>query len=64
MTIPSAVRSAVGLADGDLVDVKAARGKIILTPQVVMDRSAFPNAPNANDEYTPEQRKFVDARLT
>jgi AbrB family looped-hinge helix DNA binding protein len=60
MTIPSAVRSAVGLADGDLVDVKAARGKIILTPQIVIDRSTFPTA---DAEYTPEQRRVLNARL-
>src|SRR5258707_10713769 len=60
MTIPSDVCSAVGLADGDLVEVKAARGKIIVTPQMTIDRSKFPNA---NDEYTPEQRRIIDARL-
>jgi AbrB family looped-hinge helix DNA binding protein len=60
MTIPSAIRSAVGLADGDLVEVKAARGRIVLIPQVVMDRSKFPSAAG---EYTPSQRRAMDARL-
>ena len=36
------------------------RGKIILTPKVVIDRSKFPTA---DDEYTPEQRRIIDARL-
>jgi AbrB family looped-hinge helix DNA binding protein len=60
MTIPNHVRSAVGLADGSLVDVKAARGKIIITPQVVIDRSKLPTA---DDEYSPAQRRIIDARL-
>lgn len=60
MTIPSAVRSAVGVADGDLVEVKAAGGKIVITPTLVIDRSKFPTA---DDEYTPKQRRSIDARL-
>ena len=36
-----------------MVDVKAAGGKIILTP-----------IPSADDEYTPEQRRLIDAKLT
>jgi AbrB family looped-hinge helix DNA binding protein len=60
MTIPRSVRSAVGLADGDLVEVKANGRKIIITPQLVIDRSKFPSA---DDEYTPEQRRIIDARL-
>lgn len=35
-------------------------GKIVITPMLVKDRSSFPNADN---EYTPEQRRAVDARL-
>jgi AbrB family looped-hinge helix DNA binding protein len=60
MTIPSKVRSAVGLSDGDLVEVKAVGKKIVITPQLVIDRSKFPTA---DDEYTPEQRRVVNARL-
>jgi AbrB family looped-hinge helix DNA binding protein len=59
MTIPRRVRSAVGLSDGDLVEVKAVGKKIVITPQLVIDRSKFPAA----DEYTPAQRRFIDARL-
>ena len=36
------------------------RGKIVLTPKLVIDRSEFGNA---DDEYTPEQRRIIDARL-
>jgi AbrB family looped-hinge helix DNA binding protein len=60
LTIPNDIRSAVGLADGALVDVKAARGKIVITPQIVIDPSKFPNA---DDEYTPAQRRIIDSRL-
>ena len=60
MTIPSSVRSAVGVADGDWVDVKAVGKKIVNTPKLVIDRSKFPTA---DDEYTPAQRRSIDARL-
>jgi AbrB family looped-hinge helix DNA binding protein len=60
MTIPRRVRSAVGLVDGDLVEVRAVGKKIVIIPQLVIDRSKFPNA---DDEYTPEQRRIVNARL-
>jgi AbrB family looped-hinge helix DNA binding protein len=60
MTIPSRVRSAVGLADGDLVEVKAVGRKIVITPQLVIDRSKFPAA---DEEYTPEQRRRLNASL-
>jgi bifunctional DNA-binding transcriptional regulator/antitoxin component of YhaV-PrlF toxin-antitoxin module len=52
MTIPRRVRSAVGLADGDLVEVKAVGKKIVITPQLV-----------DGDEYTLAQRRAIDARL-
>jgi len=60
MTIPSTVRAAVGLADGDLVDVRAIGNKIVITPQLAIDRSRFPTA---DDEYTPEERRAIDASL-
>ena len=60
MTLPSAMRVAMGIGDGDLIEVTITRGKIVLTPKSVIDRSGFPNA---DDEYTPEQRRHVDARL-
>ena len=52
VTIPTRLRIQVGLVDGDLVEAKAERGKIVLTPKMVVDR-----------EYTPEQRRIIDARL-
>jgi AbrB family looped-hinge helix DNA binding protein len=61
MTIPRRVRTAVGLADGDLVEVRAVGKKIIITPQLVIDRSKFPSA---DGDYTPAQRRAIDARLS
>ncbi len=52
VTIPTRLRIQVGLVDGDLVEAKAARGKIVLTPKMIVDR-----------EYTPAQRRAIDARL-
>ena len=60
MTIPSRVRSAVGISEGDIVEVKAVGKKIVITPQLVIDRSQFPTA---DDDYTPEQRRAITARL-
>ena len=60
MTLPSRLRTAIGIADGDLVEATVHRGRIVLTPKVVIDRSKFPNA---DDEYTPAQRRIIDARL-
>ena len=52
VTIPTRLRVQVGLIDGDLVEAKAERGKIVLTPKLIVDR-----------EYTPAQRRVIDARL-
>jgi AbrB family looped-hinge helix DNA binding protein len=60
VTIPTAVRRQAGLATGDLVNFVFRRGKIIITPKRVINRSKFPTA---DDEYTPEQRRFVDAGI-
>ena len=60
MTLPSRLRSAIGIAEGDLIEATVQRGKIVLTPKVVIDRSKFPNADN---EYTPAQRRAIDAQL-
>ena len=57
MTLPSRLRSAIGVAEGDLVEASIHRGKIVLTPKLVIDKSKFPNA---DGEYTPAQRREVD----
>ena len=60
MTLPSRMRLAIGVAEGDLVEATVLRGKIVLTPKLVFDRSNFPNA---DSDYTPAQRRLIDARL-
>src|SRR5438552_9076665 len=60
MTLPSRLRTAIGVAEGDLVEATVLKGKIVLTPKTVIDRSDFPNA---DDEYTSAQHKIIDARL-
>ncbi len=60
VTIPTRLRNQAGLSKGDLVEFSLQRGKIVITPKLVIDRSQFPNA---DDEYTPAQRKIIDARL-
>ena len=37
------------------------RGKIVITPRLVMGRSRLSNTA---DEYTPSQRSAIDARLS
>ncbi|MSV35282.1 MAG: AbrB/MazE/SpoVT family DNA-binding domain-containing protein [Bryobacterales bacterium] len=60
VTIPTRLRNQAGLSKGDLVEFSLQRGKIVITPKIVIDRSQFPNA---DDEYTPAQRKIIDAHL-
>src|SRR5713226_8449225 len=57
MTLPSRLRSVVGVAEGDVVEASVQRGKIVLTPKLVIDRSKFPHA---DDEYSPRQRRNID----
>jgi len=52
VTIPTRLRVQVGLADGDLVEARAHRGRIVLTPKHIVHR-----------EYRPAQRRVIDARL-
>jgi AbrB family looped-hinge helix DNA binding protein len=60
VTIPTRLRNQAGLSKGDVVEFSIQRGKIVITPKMAIDRSQFPNA---DDEYTPAQRKIIDARL-
>ena len=57
MTLPSRLRAAIGVAEGDLVEATLRRGKIVITPKLVIDRTQFPNA---DKEYTPAQRRAID----
>ncbi len=61
VTIPTGLRTQAGIADGDLIEATFRGGKIILAPKSSVDRFQFTNA---EDEYTPEQRHRIDARLS
>src|SRR5260370_33487187 len=54
------MHSAGGVAEGDLIEASVQRGKIVLTPTMVIDRSKFPTA---DSEYTPAQRRIIDREL-
>jgi AbrB family looped-hinge helix DNA binding protein len=60
VTIPTSVRRQAGLSKGDLVNFAFSNGQIVITPRIVIDRSKFSTA---DDEYTPAQRRVIDARL-
>jgi ABC-type taurine transport system substrate-binding protein len=60
LTLPPALLSRLGLATGALVEARVHAASIVLTPQAAIDPSA---CPTADDEYTPRQRRVVDARL-
>jgi len=60
VTLPDAVRRQVRVGVGDLLEAKVDRGKITLTPKLVIDRSKFATA---DDEYTPAQRSVIDREI-
>jgi AbrB family looped-hinge helix DNA binding protein len=60
VTIPTSIRRRAGVSKGDLVSFAFQRGKIVITPRLVIDRS---KVSTADDEYTVEQRRVIDARL-
>jgi len=59
VTIPTSVRRHAGLSKGDLVTFAFQRGKIVITPRLMIDRSKV----STDDDYTPEQKRIIDARL-
>jgi len=61
VTIPTSVRRQAGLLKGDMVRFAFQRGKIVITPTVMIDRSKFPTA---DDEYTPAERRAIDGQLS
>ncbi|MBI3231923.1 MAG: AbrB/MazE/SpoVT family DNA-binding domain-containing protein [Candidatus Doudnabacteria bacterium] len=58
--IPPNLLKQVGINVGDILEAKAEGRKIVFTPKQKIDYSGFPNA---DDEYTPAQRRYIDARL-
>lgn len=53
VTIPTRIRTRLGIADGDVLDMKVRSNCVVLTRK----------AADEDDELTPEQRKIIDARL-
>ena len=58
--IPTRLRTQAGIAEGDIMEVSFQDGKIIGVPKTLIDRSSFPTA---DSDYTPVQRRVIDARL-
>ncbi len=53
LVVPRSVRRRAGLKSGQKVEFKVSGGVINIVPQL----------PVADDEYTPAQRRIIDARL-
>jgi bifunctional DNA-binding transcriptional regulator/antitoxin component of YhaV-PrlF toxin-antitoxin module len=53
LAIPPQVQRRAGIKPGDRVEFKVSGGIINIIPEL----------PSANDEYTPTQRRVIDARL-
>ncbi len=53
LVVPASIRRRAGLRSGDQVEFKVSGGVINIIPKL----------PAADDEYTPAQRRAIDARL-
>jgi bifunctional DNA-binding transcriptional regulator/antitoxin component of YhaV-PrlF toxin-antitoxin module len=53
LTVPPSVQHQAGFRTGDVVEFKVSGGVITIIPKL----------PSADDEYTPEQRRSIDAQL-
>jgi AbrB family looped-hinge helix DNA binding protein len=54
LTVPPSVRRRAGIKTGDRVEFRVSGGVISIVPEI----------PGAGEEYTPAQRRRIDARLT
>jgi len=54
VTIPTRIRTRLGIADGDVLDVKVRSNCVVLTRKA---------AHGADEDLTPEQRRIIDAQL-
>ena len=52
-TLPAAVRQQAGFKVGQVLEFKATKGVVTIVPKL----------PSADEEYTAEQRRIVDAQL-
>ena len=53
LVVPPSIRRQAGIKTGDRVEFKVSGDVITIVPEL----------PNADDEYTPEQRRIIDAQL-
>ena len=53
LVVPKALRRRAGFKSGQEIEFRASSGVITIVPK----------HPPADDEYTPEQRRIIDARL-
>lgn len=53
LVVPAAVRRRAGFKSGQEIEFRASGGMITIVPKLA----------SADDEYTPEQRRIVDAQL-
>jgi AbrB family looped-hinge helix DNA binding protein len=53
LVVPSSIRRRAGIKAGDRVEFKVSGGIINIIPKL----------PHADDEYTPAQRRLIDAQL-
>ena len=53
ITVPDAVRQRAGFKIGQVLEFKVSGGVVTIIPKL----------PTADDEYTPEQRRIIDAQL-
>ena len=58
VTIPGKLSTKVGLVRGGLLEARADRGRIVLTP-----KSPKRAARGDSDEYTPAQRRYINRRF-
>lgn len=60
VTIPTVVRRQAGLAKGDLVNFIFQRGRIIMTPTLIIDRSAVTDPRRSRKEILKGLAQAVD----
>src|SRR5580693_3157104 len=54
LVVPQSVRRQAGIKSGDRLEFRVSGGIINIIPEL----------PSADDEYTPAQRRVIDAQLT
>lgn len=59
LIVPPSVRRKAGLKEGDRVEFRVSGRRITIVPKP----SIAPKPSGDDDEYTPEQRRIIDARL-